>query len=146
MAGIDWLEVLDPTLNADDIMQQVHDRLQTRALRCQKTDAEDQSRALWEKHVGRAAAQLLSAPTLPETGNITPANYLIRWRTPILGPIHGLIRRLINSEVRRYVDASLQKQSRINEQYRENILLLMQENQRLRAEIEALKQREPKEL
>jgi SAM-dependent methyltransferase len=49
-----------------------------------------------------------------EECEILPADYRIDWRHPIVGQAHATLRRQINAEVRRYVDAPLARQTRLN--------------------------------
>jgi hypothetical protein len=72
--------------------------------------------------------------------DIVPRNYLIDWGVPILGPIHAVVRRLINAEIRRYVLSSLEKQSYLNRQMLRVLNALVEENKRLRREIEELRE------
>ena len=72
--------------------------------------------------------------------DIVPRRYVINWRMPILGPIHALVRRLINAEIRRYLLHALEKQSYFNRQILRIVTDLTKENERLRQEIEELRQ------
>jgi hypothetical protein len=80
--------------------------------------------------------------------DVVPRNYRIDWRLPILGPIHAWIRRIINSEVRRYLVPALEKQSFLNRKTLEMLDTLLKRqkalsrtNEHLRQEIERLRER-----
>lgn len=70
--------------------------------------------------------------------DIVPRDYAIDWRLPILGPIHALVRRLINAEIRRYLWSALEKQSYLNRQFLRTLNDLREENECLRCTIEEL--------
>ncbi len=74
--------------------------------------------------------------------DIVPRHYKIDHRIPILGPIHSVVRRLINDEIRRFLFPSLNKQSRFNRQILAAMEKLAAENAQLRSEIEALQKGE----
>jgi len=71
--------------------------------------------------------------------DIVPRYYVIDWRVPILGPIHALVRRIINAEIRRYLLPALEKQSQLNRQMLRILEDLVKENGCLRREIEELR-------
>jgi hypothetical protein len=89
--------------------------------------------------IAPAAAQMDVAPNLSDDPNIFPLRYTVQHRNPVLGPLNSLLRTFINTEVRRYIDHSLRHQSRLNESFRDTLLHLLQENQRLRREVERLR-------
>ena len=70
--------------------------------------------------------------------DIIPRDYTIDWRVPILGPIHALIRRVINAEVRRYLMPALERQSYLNREFLRTLSDLREENDRLRRRIAEL--------
>jgi uncharacterized protein YaaN involved in tellurite resistance len=57
---------------------------------------------------------------------------------PILGPLHAVVRRLINAEIRRYLMPALEKQSSLNRQLLRLVAELVQENDRLRRRVDEL--------
>lgn len=139
MTSNDWLEIRDDGIDANAVARQVEEHIATHHKECREFDAESVSQSLWEQHIGRAAAEMILTPSLPEDGDIYPYNYVIDWRIPILGPLNSIVRRVINLEIKRYLDPALRKQSRLNRQFREVIIQLMQENQRLQRELILLK-------
>lgn len=140
MRDCDWLEVRDKELHGTDIARHAEEYLAMHAS-AQKEDPVQISLALWDQYIGHAAAEMLLAPMLPEAPDIYPADYKIDHRHPLLGPINSIVRRVINLEVRRYLDPAIRKQSRLNRQFREALTELLQENHRLQRELEALKTR-----
>ncbi len=137
MTGGDWLEVRDEALRVVDVALRAEKSLATRA----NPPGEDPAliaRDLWDQYIGRPAAEMLLAPMLADDPDIYPADYRIEYRHPLLGPINSLVRRVINLEIKRYLDPAIRKQSRINRQFREALIELLQENRRLRRELDTL--------
>lgn len=73
--------------------------------------------------------------------DILPRGYKIDWRIPVLGPIHSIVRRLINDEIVRFLFPSLKRQSSLNRQLVDAIQELAYENQQLRFEVTALQKK-----
>lgn len=67
-----------------------------------------------------------------------PRGYKIDWRFPIIGPIHAIVRRVINDEICRFLFPPLKRQSSLNQQLVDAIQELQEENQLLRTEISML--------
>lgn len=143
----DWLEISDERVNAQDIARRVEERAAGRgdANLAPPGAPELAARSLWKEMQsnaeGGSAAQ--DIPIQPHDCDIAPRQYVIDWRTPILGPIHAAIRRIINAEIRRYLGPALEKQSYLNRQMSRAVQDLRRENARLRQKIEAL-ERAPK--
>lgn len=170
----DWLEINQGDVDAREVARRVRERLSR--LDRSLPEGEDPlavARALWEEMIGPLAhgADLDGAPAdgkatdaasmdwismWQDDCDLVPRNYTIDWRTPILGPIHAVIRRIVNAEIRRYLLPALEKQSFLNRKVlqtldelarEKNLLareknLLARENARLREEVERLRGRE----
>ncbi|MBN1487936.1 MAG: hypothetical protein JW981_09865 [Anaerolineae bacterium] len=139
----DWLEINDPTLSADEISQEVQ-KLLVRHLPDDEHSQPDPcalAQSLWREMVAAATEPPSpdSLPSLPTDSDIVPRNYVIDWQTPILGPIHAAVRRLINAEIRRYLMPALEKQTFLNAQLLQAFRQLAEENARLRRELDELR-------
>ena len=139
----DWLEISDKDVNVQEIMRQIRERVAGRSSTTLPDDENPEAvaEALREKMIGNgeggsALGQHISIRQ--RDCDIVPRYYVIDWRIPILGPIHAVVRRIINDEIRRYLFPSLEKQSRFNRQALRALESLSQENARLRQEIEEL--------
>lgn len=145
----DWLDIPDGNINAEEIMERVRARIARRsgASLTSSSDEEGESpvtvaEALWQEMLGDTAGRSASGNHIPvqqRDCDIVPRYYVIDWRTPILGPIHALVRRIINAEIRRYLLPSLEKQSHFNRRMLRILEGLAEENGRLRREIEELR-------
>lgn len=137
-----WLEIPgEDIVNVQEIMQQIRQRIAVREGNVPYEEAGDPTKmvdTLWEEVIGDRMA--LSLPGL-RACDIVPRGYVIEWRVPILGPIHAIVRRIINAEIRRYLLPSLEKQSTFNREMRHLLKDLIRENTRLRQEVEELRQR-----
>ena len=136
----DWLEIPDENINAEEIMGRVRARIAHRSTAPLSEVEEAESpmavaEALWQEMIGDAAGHI---PTRRRDCDIVPRHYVIDWRIPVLGPIHALLRRIINAEIRRYLLPSLEKQSHFNRQMLRMLKGLVEENERLRREIKEL--------
>jgi hypothetical protein len=139
----DWLEIKDENVNVEEIMRQIRERIAVRSGTTlpdeQKPEAVAQT--LWKEMIGGAeegSAIGKHVSIRQRDCDIVPRYYVIDWRIPILGPIHAVVRRIINDEIRRYLFPSLEKQSRFNRQALRALESLSQENARLRQQIEEL--------
>jgi len=142
----DWLEILDENINVEEIMQKIRART---ARYAGVPPADDSGRpemvaeALWAEMIQdpmNVSTFVKGLQIRQRDCDIVPRYYVIDWRIPILGPIHAVVRRLINAEIRRYLLTSLKKQSSFNLRVRRALKELVQENTRLRQEIEKLQQ------
>jgi hypothetical protein len=138
-----WLEVSDENVNVEDIMRQIRERVARHGDVPPPGEAERPEAVaenLWKEMIGDTADGPASQPISirQRDCDITPRYYVIDWRIPILGPIHAIVRRIINAEIRRYLFSSLEKQSRFNRQVLKALTGLAQENARLQQEIEEL--------
>jgi hypothetical protein len=160
----DWLEINQGDVDAQEVARQVRERLSRRDR--SPPGGEDPlavARSLWEERIGPLVhgADLDGAPADDRpTGaapadwismwqddcDLVPRNYTIDWRTPIMGPIHAAIRRIVNAEIRRYLLPALEKQSFLNRKVLQMLDdlaheqdSLARENARLREEIERLR-------
>ena len=141
----DWIVIQDDQVNVEDIMRQIRANIARRKgepAAPADIDPVAVSQELWESMIGEAARFRQAADNIPLTRHdcdIVPHGYRIDWRIPILGPMHSIVRRVVNAEVRRYLDASLSKQTRFNEGVLRALRRLAQENTGLRRELEELR-------
>jgi len=139
-----WLEISDETIDVEEIVQQIRGRIARRTGVSPSEETESPAviaEALRAEMIGEPVDELVPGKRFPirrRDCDIVPHCYVIDWRIPILGPIHALIRRIINAEVRRYLLPSLEKQSQLNRQMLRMLQDLVEENGRLRQEIEEL--------
>jgi hypothetical protein len=138
-----WLEISDDELDAEEIERQVRERIARRMVGTgAQEDPEAVAEALWQEMIGSGAEGAAPGQGLSLADadcDIVPRQYAIDWRTPVLGPIHARVRRIINAEIRRYLLPSLEKQSYLNRQMVSALNELRAENERLRQEIEQLR-------
>ena len=145
----DLIIIRDDQIDVQNIMRQIRANIARRKGEALADDGIDPialSRDLWEEMIGEAARVRQATDPLPLSHydcDIVPRNYVIDWHIPVLGPIHSIVRRLINAEMRRYIDASLSKQTRFNETVLSAMRQLAQENYRLRQEIEEMRKGTP---
>lgn len=139
-----WLEIPGEEVNVREIMQRIRERIAARGSRESRNLPEENPEALvvslWEEIIGEPS-HLGAFPLSLRECDIVPRGYTIQWRVPILGPIHALVRRIINAEIRRYLLPALEKQSTVNRKIRLLLKDLIQENARLRREVEELRER-----
>jgi len=146
MSG-DWLEIPDENINVEEIMRQIRERIARRSDVSPSEEVESPAavaEALWIEMIGDTADGSALSKCIPirqRDCDIVPHHYAIEWRIPILGPVHAMVRRLINAEIRRYLLASLEKQSSLNRKVMQALKDLARENVRLRREIEELRAR-----
>jgi hypothetical protein len=152
----DWLEIDQCDIDACEVDHRVRERLSQRELPAQQeADSIAVARRLWRERIGPLVegAQVDRSPGdnipegVPESGwistwqddcGLVPQNYRIDWRIPILGPIHALVRRVINGEIRRYLKPSLEKQSFLNRRVLRMLDQLARQSQSLARQNEAL--------
>lgn len=137
----DLIVIHDDQIDVEEIMQQIRANIARRKGQS-GIDPVAISQELWESTIGdttRFQQQLGGVPLTHHDCDIVPRDYVIDWRIPILGPIHSIVRRVINAEIRRYLDVSLGKQMRFNENVLRALHYLAQENHNLRQEIEGLR-------
>jgi len=141
----DWLEISDEGVNVQEIMRRIRERIARRDGMVFSGDTENPisvADALWQEMIEDLSGEQGASPTLSirrRDCDIVPRHYVIDWRIPILGPIHAVVRRIINDEIRRYLMSSLRKQSSLNRRVVQLLRDLEQENARLRQEIEDLR-------
>lgn len=137
----DWLEISDDAIDVGEIMQRIHERIARRTSASPSESPAAVAEALWKEMIGEPIGESASGSRIlirQRDCDVVPRGYVIDWRTPILGPIHALVRRIINAEIRRYLLPSLEKQSHVNRQMLRVLEGLVEENGRLRRQIEAL--------
>jgi hypothetical protein len=136
----DLIIIHDDQIDVQDIMRQIRSNIARRTGVAPEVDPAAVSDELWSNTIGEAEARssLEQIPLTRHDCDIVPQNYVIDWRNPVLGPPHAVVRRVINAEVRRYLDAALAKQTRFNETVLRTLRQLAQENATLRHEIELL--------
>jgi len=138
----DWLEIRDPDVDAAEVAERVRERMAAREDLPQAEGSEKDPRALVDDLRRQMIDRDTNGDGLPideRDCDIVPRNYVIDWRVPILGPVHALVRRLINAEIRRYLMPALEKQSYLNRQMLRLLDDLLQENKRLVQEIDELR-------
>ena len=144
----DWLEIPDQEIDVKEIMQRIRERVAERQGGATYHDAEALDAiadATREQTLGAQEGISIAGKRIPIWQNdcdIVPRHYVIDWRIPILGPIHALVRRVINDEIRRYLMRSLEKQAHLNRKMLQALQELAQENAYLRQEIIELSRKE----
>jgi hypothetical protein len=137
-----WLEILDDSVDAAQVMHKIRDRMAARGDVPASWDIDEDPRILAD----RLRKQMIGSDTdndLPireRDCDIVPRSYVIDWRVPIIGPIHAVVRRIINAEIRRYLSSSLEKQSYLNRQMLRALNDLFEENKRLRQKVKELRE------
>jgi hypothetical protein len=140
----DWIEIADENISVEEIMRRIQKRVAQRgdvSTSDKEEMPEDVAQDLWREvigDVGEESAYYRQVPIRQRDCDIVPRHYVIDWRIPILGPVHTVVRRVINAEIRRYLLPSLKKQSSFNRRVVQALKHLTQENARLRQEIEEL--------
>jgi len=139
-----WIEVADEGIDAREIVERIRERMARRRkdLALEAKDLVSIAKSLWEEKIGASDGDLVLGGRVPfwqKDCDIMPRDYAIKWRVPILGPIHALVRRIIDNEIRCYLMPSLEKQSYFNRQVLRALEELDRENARLRQEIQELK-------
>ena len=136
----DFIIIQDDQIDVQDIMRQIYANIARRTGSAPEIDPVAVSDALWSNTIGgeETRSALEQIPLTRHDCDIVPQNYVIDWRNPVLGPPHAVIRRVVNAEVRRYLDASLAKQTRFNETVLRTLRQLAQENAALRQQVERL--------
>jgi len=145
-----WLEIPGEDSSAQEIMRRVRARIASSTQEKPIEDGEDLAdedpasvaHILWQEMIGPQAAHIdrdAGEQIRARHCDIVPRDYTIGWRIPILGPIHAMVRRIIHAEIRRYLMPSLEKQSAFNREVMRLLEELVQENERLRQELDALR-------
>lgn len=143
-----WLDIPGEDIDVAEIMRQIRERI---ARREGTIPAEDEdapamvASALWQEMIEDWAEEFKLGETVSirrRDCDVMPRNYVIDWRIPILGPIHSVVRRVINDEIRRYLMPSLKKQSTLNRRLLRALKELSRENAELRRELETLREQE----
>ena len=143
----DWLELPDGEIDVAEIMQKIRMRVADRegAAASDASDAAALAEALRVEMIGEpvdSSALGRHVSIRQNECDIVPRHYVIDWRIPILGPIHAVVRRIINAEIRRYLSPSLKKQSHFNRKVLRALKALAEENARLHQQIEELQNQE----
>jgi hypothetical protein len=137
-----WLEILDDSIDAADVRHRIRERIAARGDLPPSWDIDEDPIILAD----RLRKQMIDPDTEDDLPiregdcDIVPRNYVIDWRVPIIGPIHAVVRRIINAEIRRYLSSSLEKQSYFNRQMLRVLKGLVEENKRLRHKVEELRE------
>ena len=137
----DWLEIYDENISVAEIMQRIRERIVRRDGLPQSEDPAAIADTLWRETIEGETILSGPVPIRRRDCDIVPRHYAIEWRIPILGPIHAVVRRIINDEIRRYLMPSLRKQSDLNRRVLQLLSDLMEENRRLGQRIEELENR-----
>jgi hypothetical protein len=136
--GDNWLEIADQGIDAQAIARQIRDRM---ASMDKASDPADIVETIRQEMFGMPVDTLALDKRISiwqQECDIVPRSYVIDWRTPILGPIHAFVRRIINAEIRRYLLPVLERQSYLNQKILQAFQDLTQENARMRREVERL--------
>ena len=112
--GDDWLEIADEDIDVKEIMRRIRERIAERkgSLPPDETDPAAVAADLWKEMIGdpnQETARGKLSSVRPRDCDIVPRHYEIDWRIPILGPIHAVVRKVINAEIRRFLIPSLEK-------------------------------------
>ena len=146
MTTPDWLEIQDDNIDQHELAARVQARLSEPGQVVAKqslVEAQAIAADLRQVMLGQSTTtrNLGHDMVLEEADcDIVPRHYRIDWRLPILGPINALFRRFINQEIRRFLEPSLERQSFLNRQLTQAVAQLVEENQRLRREIDHLRE------
>lgn len=142
MSSNDWLEIADEHIDVEKIMGEIRQRLGRQGEISADGTPVQVANDLWKDIIGDVNAPLLAnrIPIRPQDCDIVPRNYKIEWRIPFVGHIHAVIRRIIDNEIRLFLYPSLDKQTRYNRRALWVLRSLMEENMRLRNDLEALRE------
>jgi hypothetical protein len=142
--GEGWLEIADGEIDAGEVEARVRERMAGR-----RSEGVMEPEALlalaerlWEEEIGAREGDVAVGGRVrfwEKDCDVVPRDYTIEWRYPIVGPIHALVRRIIDNEIRCYLLPSLERQSRYNRHVLRALEELAQENVRLRQQIEELR-------
>jgi hypothetical protein len=145
MSG-DWLEIMDETIDTQAVARRVRERTAEHShgeLDGAATGIVALVDDTWVEMIGAQNIRGQESDGLligPDDCDVVPRDYAIGWRTPIIGPIHALVRRIIHAEVRRFVGPALERQSAINRQLLDAVENLVHQNACLREEIQRLRE------
>lgn len=138
-----WLEIADENINIEEIMEQIHQRLEKQGELFSSSDPVEVANTLRQEIIGDPENSLISnrIPIRPQDCDIIPRNYKIEWRIPIVGHIHALVRRVIDNEIRLFLFPVLDKQIRYNRRTLWVMRALVEENLQLREDVKKLKKK-----
>lgn len=137
MASEPWFRVTDQEVDVEEVMDEIRRRVALQQAREQAIAGEDPEQLARELYRRMIADRDSTDRLTYQDCEVLPQDYVIDWRIPILGPLHGIVRRVINAEIRRYLEAGLTRQARFNRQVLLELQQLRQQNQALREHIEA---------
>lgn len=144
----EWLEISDEEIDVADIMREIRRRVAQREAGRTHNEVSDPKAVVEDLRAEMIGESVDSSPLGRHVSirqndcDIVPRHYVIDWRLPILGPVHAVVRRVINAEIRRYLSASLQKQSHFNRKALRALKALAEENVRLRRQVEDLQNKD----
>lgn len=138
MANHSWFRVTDPDVDVEAVMDEIRRRVALRQAQEQAGAGEDPEQLAQRLYRQMIAERDSMEQLTYQDCEILPQDYVIDWHIPILGPLHGMVRRIINAEIRRYLEAGLTRQARFNRQVLLELQQLKQENRALRERIRAL--------
>jgi hypothetical protein len=141
MAAKPWLRIGDDEIKVEAVMEEIERRVAARRATspASANTPEDTARRLYHEMLKNNDDRWILSSRDCE---VLPRTYVIDWHIPILGPIHGLVRRVINAEIRRYLEAGLIRQTRFNREVLLEVQRLTQENRELQERIAALEAQE----
>lgn len=139
-----WFEISNEKISSQEIEREIENRLIGRKQAGSANSEEDPAtlaEILWQEMIDSNQESVFGEDVLLQIQDcdILPRNYVIDWQIPFLGPINAVIRRLINAEIRRFLLPSLEKQSFFNHQILHALKDVVEENKKLRLEIERLR-------
>ena len=139
-----WLAISDQDISVGEIMRRIRERAARHydGAPSEGERPEQIAETLWNEMLGDVEGESVLSEWVSirqSDCDIVPRQYVIDWRIPILGPIHAVVRRVINAEIRRYLMPSLNKQSRFNRKVLRAVRGLARENAHLRQQIEELR-------
>ena len=138
MASQPWFSVADEQVDVEAVMDEIRRRVAVQQAREQATPGEDPEQLARQLFRQMIADRDSAGQLTYQDCEVLPQDYVIDWHIPVLGPLHGIVRRIINAEIRRYLEAGLTRQARFNRQMLLELQQLKQENRALRERIDVL--------
>lgn len=135
----EWLEIDDSEIDVQSIMEKIQRKLEQTS-KTEDVDVQQTADLLWSEIIGfsKGPLQTNRLPIRPQDCDIAPTNYKIEWRIPVIGQIHAVVRRIIDNEIRMFLFPSIHKQVRYNRRVLWVLRSLVEENLRLRSDLEEL--------
>lgn len=138
----DWLEIPDDEIDVQEIMRKIRENLERRQAAGDSVDPVEIARTTKQFFMDELQDVSGLGPDVRlrlRDCDITPRHYVVDWRIPVLGPLHAVVRKLIDAEIRRFLFPSLQQQSTFNHKVLKALQALSRENAHLRQELDQLR-------